>query len=341
MARAATVAEPLARTVREGQGEEEAAGRGLLRWMRSRSRVAEEERPAPDEAMPGYSIVPTSAVLLGPEPGAAPVAPTRPAGAPDRLARLRRFAAKASAESDRAEQQKPAPAATEQTDMADRSAGTDRPVQVSFQPGVPRRPILRAAHPRESATPPRPPSERSERTEAAPADPSVFEPPTDGVLARRAQPRVRDRDAERDPARPLVGVRTTAAPRQPVLPVTDREARPTSGLSLASAIGASIAREPFGISTVTLTPADPAPPVPEGLRPHVAAAPLLARAETAGTAPTASVPAAPARPEAPPPTPKSVDIDYDEIYAQLVDRLRRDLLHEREQIGDLLGDVNW
>ena len=29
----------------------------------------------------------------------------------------------------------------------------------------------------------------------------------------------------------------------------------------------------------------------------------------------------------------------DELYEQLVDRLRRDLLAERERMGDLLGDV--
>jgi hypothetical protein len=32
-------------------------------------------------------------------------------------------------------------------------------------------------------------------------------------------------------------------------------------------------------------------------------------------------------------------VDYDEVYAQVIERLRRDLLREREQIGDLLGEV--
>jgi hypothetical protein len=58
---------------------------------------------------------------------------------------------------------------------------------------------------------------------------------------------------------------------------------------------------------------------------------------TAAAQPSASA-AAPAAAPTPPPQPPSAQ-PIDEIYEQVVGRLRRDLLAERERMGDLLGDL--
>jgi hypothetical protein len=67
------------------------------------------------------------------------------------------------------------------------------------------------------------------------------------------------------------------------------------------------------------------------------APPLLAREEAIAQSapePVAAVqPAAPPAPAAPP------GPDIDEIYEGVVERLKRDVLAERERMGDLLGDI--
>jgi hypothetical protein len=68
-----------------------------------------------------------------------------------------------------------------------------------------------------------------------------------------------------------------------------------------------------------------------------ASAPALARAELAAPveAPPLSFPqpAAAAAPDAAP------GIDLDELYEHVADRLRRELLLDRERVGDLVGDL--
>ena len=66
----------------------------------------------------------------------------------------------------------------------------------------------------------------------------------------------------------------------------------------------------------------------------------LLRAPDDATAETAAPPstAATAPPAVPAPAAQSGP-DLDEIYEQVVERLRRDLLVERERMGDLLGDL--
>ena len=81
---------------------------------------------------------------------------------------------------------------------------------------------------------------------------------------------------------------------------------PSFGARLAEATGAVLAREASGVETVSFTPSGAGAPAP---------------------APAAR----PAAPAAAPP------IDVDELYEQIIERLRRDLLAERERMGDLLG----
>jgi hypothetical protein len=65
----------------------------------------------------------------------------------------------------------------------------------------------------------------------------------------------------------------------------------------------------------------------------VQARPVLARQEAGvpETPPPAPGPAPPA------PPPAGVGGDPDELYEQMIERLRRDLLDERERMGDLVG----
>jgi hypothetical protein len=134
-----------------------------------------------------------------------------------------------------------------------------------------------------------------------------------------------------------VALRRAVAARQPARTAAADERRPTNGHSLASATGAVIEREASGTTTVTF-PQDelaPAPEAPELFSSAAPEEPTLARAASPGPAPP--LPSTPTTGAEPPRHAPSVD--YDEIYAQVVERLRRELLREREQIGDLLGDV--
>ena len=112
--------------------------------------------------------------------------------------------------------------------------------------------------------------------------------------------------------------------RSPAVPV-----RRTTGRSLAAATGAPLIEGPSGRSTVQLGPSDlptlaraatPEPAAPSLATPilarSAASVPTLARAAGGGGA-------------------------GGDSYEEFVDRLRRDLLREREQLGDLLGDQPW
>jgi len=123
-----------------------------------------------------------------------------------------------------------------------------------------------------------------------------------------------------------------------------RRAAPTSAARLAEATGASVSHDAdSGAETVTF-------PRPSGaaFAPAVA---LMRAPDDSGTggadnqggepAPAAA-PAAPPSQPAPAPAPSSGGGgggDIDEIYDQVMQRLRRDLLADRERMGDLLGDL--
>jgi hypothetical protein len=113
----------------------------------------------------------------------------------------------------------------------------------------------------------------------------------------------------------------------------DRFVQRATATSLAAATGGTLAREAAELASVTFAP----PPEPHVREP--AFAPVLARAPDDGqTVPPA--PAATPAPEAPAPhAAHDPGVDYDQIYDHVIRRLRRDLLREREQMGDLLGDL--
>jgi hypothetical protein len=73
-------------------------------------------------------------------------------------------------------------------------------------------------------------------------------------------------------------------------------------------------------------------PAVAGRKP-IEATSVLARqeAELPEAPPPAPAPAAPAPPAA------GAGADPDELYEQMIERLRRDLLDERERMGDLVG----
>ena len=124
------------------------------------------------------------------------------------------------------------------------------------------------------------------------------------------------------------GKRTAAPPRTPVEPPA------IDGLRLAEEAGAGYAWSAENdVETVTF-------PWP---RPETVAAPagFVLRApasETESTVPEAPA-TVPAQPPTPPPAPQHQATDYEEVYDQVVERLRRELLVERERMGDLLGDL--
>jgi hypothetical protein len=84
----------------------------------------------------------------------------------------------------------------------------------------------------------------------------------------------------------------------------------------------------FGPAAMLMRAAEDAPP---------AAAPLESTAQTTTTAPAAT--AAPAPPPAPRGSSGGGGSDIEEIYDQVMQRLRRDLLADRERMGDMLGDL--
>jgi hypothetical protein len=112
---------------------------------------------------------------------------------------------------------------------------------------------------------------------------------------------------------------------------------PTSGSRLATATGATLSRGDEGYETVVF-------PRPSGLA-FAPAVSLMRAAEDAAPAeaPAGAGPAAPQSSPAPAPAQGGGGGggggDIEEIYTQVIERLRRDLLADRERMGDLLGDL--
>jgi len=157
-----------------------------------------------------------------------------------------------------------------------------------------------------------------------------------GPVALQVEDTLNDRQAlqiARTPSeRPRVqfggDARPAPAPR-PAPPI-----RGSSGLRLARATGAAHDATRSGLSTVLFAPgyAGTEPPVSPG----AVALPTIFRQD--GAVEATSAPAEPAAtPQAPAPGPGEQNID--EIYEKVVERLRRDLLIEREKMGDVLGDL--
>jgi hypothetical protein len=143
-----------------------------------------------------------------------------------------------------------------------------------------------------------------------------------------------------DPQRPLprrqAVARLAVAQRTPRPAVRSRppeRERPSGAARLASAASGVVTQDPLGLDTVEF----PAP---------------VSDAATGGVvwrATTESPPEVPASPSGsaapgstPPPAPASAaqgGASIDDIYEQVIERLRRDLMAERERMGDLLGNL--
>jgi len=109
---------------------------------------------------------------------------------------------------------------------------------------------------------------------------------------------------------------------------------PTSGSRLAELSGGAFSVGSDGVETVSFPWAQPeGTPATAAMVFRAAEAP---EPSEAASAPDVPVPAAPA-PTAP--SPPSAAPQLDELYEHVVERLRRDLLVERERMGDLLGDL--
>jgi hypothetical protein len=104
------------------------------------------------------------------------------------------------------------------------------------------------------------------------------------------------------------------------------------GARLARATGGSVYNDGNGLDTVVFPASDDPGQV------AAPAAPVLMRAEAEPATPVTTT-----QPEPPPaPAPPSAAghaSDMDDVYEHVVDRLRRDLLAERERMSDLLGDL--
>jgi hypothetical protein len=107
---------------------------------------------------------------------------------------------------------------------------------------------------------------------------------------------------------------------------------PTNGARLAAATGAAFSSDPGGFETVVF-------PQPSGFE---AASATISRAPVDGNDDSPPPPPATASspaPADPPPAASSGGGDIEEIYDQVIERLRRDLLADRERMGDVLGDL--
>jgi hypothetical protein len=105
----------------------------------------------------------------------------------------------------------------------------------------------------------------------------------------------------------------------------------TSGARLAAATGAAFSSDPDGFETVVF-------PHPSGFE---AASGMISRAPVDGNddSPPPPATASSPAPADPPPAASSGGGDIEEIYDQVIERLRRDLLADRERMGDVLGDL--
>jgi hypothetical protein len=139
----------------------------------------------------------------------------------------------------------------------------------------------------------------------------------------------------------------TEIPTRPRVAVAGRIHRPvdqssrslarTSGLRLAAAAGAPLVPDSDGTATVVFAPTalDAAPSLSTPV--SAASTPSIFRFPDSRSATGAALALAPEEPAGMVAGPELLDLDA--IYEQVVERLRRELLAERERMGDLLGDL--
>jgi hypothetical protein len=196
------------------------------------------------------------------------------------------------------------------------SSSAESPSAESRRDGGPSHDAARAP---ESASAPAP---------AAPGERTPSSTPPDMAVA----PAPLLRSSERAPARPVVQLRRrTSEQSGPVGPAPLRTVAPTAGSGperLASAIGSALSAAPDGLTTIEFP----------GAPGSTASAPL-ARQPAGET--EAAHPSVPAPPPVTPPQQAGGGVarDVEEIYEHVVQRLRREILLEREAMGDLTGDV--
>jgi len=124
-------------------------------------------------------------------------------------------------------------------------------------------------------------------------------------------------------------------------PMAAPAAQGTSGQTLASALGVEAGYDDAGTSEIVFPAPDGAPPfvpfstAPRSVSREIAMPELSVPAAANPGAPPPSSAAAPAAAaaEAPPP------LDKDALYEEFMSRLRRDILHEREQSGILIDEI--
>ena len=182
------------------------------------------------------------------------------------------------------------------------------------------------------STPPGADQEREPRHRASTLTASGGRPRA--VLAARRAPAA-------SPVVPAPPADARATARTHAQPSGDATGSPSQ--RLARVAGAVISREPDrGLETIDFAPPAHQPPtasllspalsVTAGGAPGAGAMADPAPFETAATPNALASAGSGALPAAPAP-------DIDDLYEQVVERLRRDLLCERERMGDLLGDL--
>ena len=233
-------------------------------------------------------------------------------------------------------------------------AAVDRVVTALRPPSPPQRP----EQPRASA--PEAAMARAPVRQVDPAPPSVS--PTYPAESTPGPPAADTRAAQRthrprgNRPRPLLRVQQPAAP-PPETAIGDlgaeRVAAPTAGQRLAHATGAELSREhesaletiEFGaLARRPVTAPLPSPVasgVPVGRAPDVGPAgpPANAGAPEAAQPIAAAATASPSGGADVGASHAAASPDADDLYEHMVERLRRDLLFERERMGDLLGDL--
>jgi hypothetical protein len=134
----------------------------------------------------------------------------------------------------------------------------------------------------------------------------------------------------------LVGA-TAAGSRRQQSDALRAEPRVDAG-RLAAATGGSVSRAPSELGTVAFAPPEEFLYPPESPPPA-----MLARQPDEASSPAPPATDAPAQAVAPAPHPPGAagggGPQLDDIYDHVLRRLKRDLLREREQMGDLLGDL--
>jgi hypothetical protein len=202
---------------------------------------------------------------------------------------------------------------------------------------------------------------RERRTEQAPSTPSTPSRPLEAP-STFIRPVFEQGEASRPDVPAFSRVATSAAPRPPLRLVTAPQAttapmvartaaaapasRPvgaraarTSGGRIAAATGGTVESDDGELVTVVFPrPAESAfAPAATLMRAPDTEPPA---APSPGPSPgTSTVPAPTTAPAPPPPPAGGGSTDIEEIYDQVMQRLRRDLLADRERMGDMLGDL--